>query len=655
MNGRVQEHQREGDRRPLAIRRRAMAPLSAVSSTAASLLFVMIAALPMLKRLRSPTILGDDVIRIVDLIKLPLREYLFLNFAEHIAPLFQLVSWFTWQIIGHDVRLAPMGFSAASVLSWAVVLLLFCLWLWRETGSRTASLIAVALAAQSPLVLETAWWYSASSFLWALAGVLIALLGASCLAQRRVSALSMIFVGTVLGLAGTTLGILAAPLAIFRGVFEPKISGRLKVLVIVAAVGGIVAYRQVCKMGGVTLFKTDPQSAFPKVDLVGGMGYAFSVPGRLLWPSLLGVPVSSLIDPLPAWLCIGAGAMALTATAALALWPRALWNRRLVLIGAAMIYSAYALTYSARMIMLKQGLWTEPQFLYQFAARYHVLPLLGLLTVVAAVLASWPVLRRCDTRRGLPALLAAFVGLITMFVQAEEASKWNWMLRQPDQRVTLSALHHLGQLARDEGLPRSQLMRVFDPVFRPWNGSVMHDNPNAFHLMNLAVEAPEQVERSVPDDRARALLLASLTPVERIALGAGTCPSQVSGRPQTEARTVSVARQVGAHEVTEFKPGKFRPEHPGDFIEFEFDSVTDARYLFLPGLEANQDMIVLLSDKPGSWRGGNNLLWRRSPSADAFIDLQRLIHWSGSPLSRIRLQFTCPGELALAGPPCLLR
>ena len=190
--------------------------------------------------------------------------------------------------------------------------------------------------------------------------------------------------------------------------------------------------------------------------------------------------------------------------------------------------------------MLKQGLWTEPQFLYQFAARYHVLPLLGLLTVVAAVLASWPVLRRCDTRRGLPALLAAFVGLITMFVQAEEASKWNWMLRQPDQRVTLSALHHLGQLARDEGLPRSQLMRVFDPVFRPWNGSVMHDNPNAFHLMNLAVEAPEQVERSVPDDRARALLLASLTPVERIALGAGTCPSQVSGRPQTEARTVSV-------------------------------------------------------------------------------------------------------------------
>ena len=66
-------------------------------------------------------------------------------------------------------------------------------------------------------------------------------------------------------------------------------------------------------------------------------------------------------------------------------------------------------------------------------------------------------------------------------------------------------------------------------------------------------------------------------------------------------------------------------------------------------------MIVLLSDKPGSWRGGNNLLWRRSPRADAFIDLQRLIHWSGSPLSRIRLQFTCPGELALAGPPCLLR
>ena len=261
----------------------------------------------------------------------------------------------------------------------------------------------------------------------------------------------MIGIGSALGLAATTLGILAAPLAILRGLLEPRISKLLKLLVIVTAVGGVTTYRQVCKMGGVTVFHTDPRSALPKIDLVGGMGYALSVPGRVLWPSLLGGPVSSLVDPLPAWLSFGAGTMALAATAAMALWPRAFWNRRLVVIGAAMIYSAYALTYSARTVMLKEGLWTERQFLYQCAVRYHVLPLLGLIAMVAALLASLPLLRPCETRGGLPALVAAFVGLILMFVQARESSLWNFMLNQPDQRVTLKALHRLGGLRETTG------------------------------------------------------------------------------------------------------------------------------------------------------------------------------------------------------------
>jgi hypothetical protein len=620
-----------------------------------SVLFVLVTILPLIRRLRSPTILGDDVTRIVDLVKFPFREHLFLPFAEHIAPLFQLVSWVTWQLIGHDVRLAPLGYSAASVLSWALVLVLLGFWLQRETGSRTASLIAVALAAHSPLILETAWWYSASSFLWAIAGILVATLGATYLARRPFAALPMIGLGSALGLAGTTLGILAAPLAILRGLLEPRISRRLKVLVIVAAVGGVFTYRQVCKLGGVTVFHTDPRSAIPRIDLAAGLGYALSVPGRLLWPSLVGIPVSSLIRPLPAWFCIGTGAMALAAAGALAFWPRARWNRLLVLIGAAMIYSGYALTYSARIIMLKEGRWTERQFLYQYASRYHVLPLLGLVTMVAALLASWPLIRRCDARRVLPAVVATLVGLVTMFVQSGEASRWKWMLRQPDQRVTLAAAYHLGELAQAEGVPRSQLMRIFDPVYRPWNGSVMHDCPYAFHLMNLAVQAPQQVERPLPDHKARARLLVWLTPAERIALGAETCASLASSQLDPDARTISIARRLACHGVSEFKPGQYQPEHWPAYIEFEFSPTPQARYVVLPGLAADQDLVILLQDSNGRWRSGQSIRWLKSPRTDAAIDLERLIHWSGSPLSRIRVQFTTPGELALEGPPRLLR
>ena len=469
---------------------------------AAALFFGFVTFIPIFRRLRHPTILGDDITRIVDVVKYPFREHLFLPFAEHIAPLFQLVTWLTWEAIGHDVRLAPLGYSAASVLSWMLVLGLLGFWLWRKTGSRTAALVAVALAAQSPLVLETAWWYSASSFLWAIAGILIAILGASFLARRPVMALLVVGIGSGLGLAGTTLGILAGPVAIVRGLVDRSASRWKKVLVIVAAVGGVFTYRQICKVGGVTVFHADPRSALPGVDARGGLFYALTVPGRVLWPSLVGVPVSREIMPQPLWLSVGAGAVVLALTAALAFWPKAPWNRRQVLVGAAMIYGCYLLTYSARTHMLKTGQWTEPQFLYQFASRYHVLPLLGSVTILATLLASWPLIRRLDARRGAAALLAAVVGLATMFVQEKESSFWNWMLDQPDQKTTLAAVNHVGDLARDQGVTRAQLMRIFDPVRRPWNGSVMNDRPYAFHLMNLAVQAPAEALRPVPDDEA---------------------------------------------------------------------------------------------------------------------------------------------------------
>ena len=165
----------------------------------APLAFAFVACLPLIRRLRHPTILGDDVIRIVDLIDLSFVDHLFRPFGNHVAPGFQFVSWVTWELIGHDIRRTPLGFSIASAVAWLLVLVLFSLWLKRETGSRTAVLVAVALVAQSPLVLETAWWYSSSSFSWAVAGVLVAPIGASWIAERPRRSLLLIGIGSAWG------------------------------------------------------------------------------------------------------------------------------------------------------------------------------------------------------------------------------------------------------------------------------------------------------------------------------------------------------------------------------------------------------------------------------------------------------------------------
>ena len=199
------------------------------------LAFTVVALLPLVKRLRHPTILGDDVIRIVDLINLPFDKHLLKPFGDHLAPGFQLVSWLTWEAIGHDIRLAPVGFTFASVTAWVFVLVLSGLWLKQETGSTTATLVALAVVAQSPLVLETAWWYSSSSFSWAVAGILIAVLGASRIGHRPRSSLFWIGIGSRLGPAGTTLGILAAPLAILRAATARETTHRNKLLAVVAA------------------------------------------------------------------------------------------------------------------------------------------------------------------------------------------------------------------------------------------------------------------------------------------------------------------------------------------------------------------------------------------------------------------------------------
>ncbi len=619
-------------------------------------IFVLVAMLPVLKRLRHPTLLGDDITRVVDLIKFPFLTHLLMPYGDHSAPLFQLVSSLTWEMSGHDLRLAPLAFCVASVTPWLLVLALLGLWLKRETGSSTAALTAVAIVAQSPLVLETVWWYSASSFSWAIAGILAAVLGASELARRPRASLALIGIGCALGPAGTTLGILALPLAVLRAAIEPGASRRMKVSAFLAAAAGLTCHTLVGMMGTSDVAYVSVSGRF-RLDPVGGLEHALTVPGRILWPSALGVPATWTAAPMSIWLRGGAGALALAGILALAAWPRARWDRRLVLVGAAMIYTSYFLTFTSRMHMYKLGYWTEAELVYKFAARYHVLPLIGLAATVAALLSSWPMIRRCDTRRGLPMLVGTAVGLVMFAMQAHEATQWDWMLHQPDQRATFEAVHRVGVVARDEGIPRGQLLRIFDPAYRTWNASVQINRPYAFHIMSLAIQAPERVEHLIPDAEARRRLTTRLTAAERISLGAASCPSGKLPDSPRDLQTLAVARRIEVSKASEVQPGRFRLMEAPSYIEYEFDPTTEAKFLSLPGLDADQDLVVAWQVPSSEWRQCQafRLLRSHLGDGDAVVDLDRLINLPDRPISRIRIYFTNRGELALDGPPRLLR
>jgi hypothetical protein len=128
-----------------------------------------------LPRLRHPSIYGDDLVRIGDLQVRSLSGLLFLPFNEHMAPFFQSVSWTTWQLAGRSLTAAPLTFTLASYVPWLLCLIILGRLIAHATGSPTAALVSVALFGITPLYPEVVFWYSASSFAWALFWTLLAL------------------------------------------------------------------------------------------------------------------------------------------------------------------------------------------------------------------------------------------------------------------------------------------------------------------------------------------------------------------------------------------------------------------------------------------------------------------------------------------------
>jgi hypothetical protein len=321
-----------------------------------------------------------------------------------------------------------------------------------------------------------------------------------------------------------------------------------------------------------------------------------------------------------------------------------------------MIYLSYTLTYCSRAGLINTGRWNEFQLLYRWAGRYHLLPLIGMCTLIAAVLGVCPVARRCDAVKGRPLAVGLFAQLLALFAYQPGVNNWRWMLGQPDQKATLAALHHVGEVAREEGVTREQLTRIFDPVNRSRNCS-LRTNPRYFHHMKLVELPPASVLRPLSDDEARGRILAHLSERERLWLTAGAVYTLGESSPSPGAEEFVTVRLLTRENVREVEPGRYRSAGWPAYLRYEADVPTGARFLSIPGLSAKDDVKISWSDSAGRWRPLQYVCWVSTPApgARAAIDFQRLVNWPTGNRGRFRVEFSNPGEITVRQPRLLRR
>ena len=80
-----------------------------------------------------------------------------------------------------------------------------------------------------------------------------------------------------------------------------------------------------------------------------------------------------------------------------------------------------------------------------------------------------------------------------------------------------------------------------------------------------------------------------------MSLGADMCASLAPVRPCLTPERWRCGR-YDVHEAHEVGPGIYQSGNQAGFIGFEFEPAPEARYLYLPGLKADQDVSVYWCD-----------------------------------------------------------
>jgi hypothetical protein len=598
-----------------------------------ALAFLAVCLGPYLARLRNPSLYADDIDRVAQLRESTLGALLFAPFNEHMAPLFQLVSWLTWGLVGRSLARAPLAFTLASYAPFLLALVVLARLLRLETSSRAAALAGVAVFSVSWLAIESVYWYSASSFMWALLATMVAWLGAAGAADPapRRSSLPIASAAAALAPAFSAVGLLAGPIAALRASTG---GGRLRsrLPAVAAPMAGMALYLTVC--GAFRYHDVVAASLERQANFGPGLVAAVKAPAEALIPALFG------FQPRPTRGVWSLVSLTLVAAGIAALGVRAVrsaGDRPMIAGGLALILGGYALVFCAR-----PDVDGHPALLVQ---RYHLFPMLGLAVLLAPVFRR--ALGRWDARPVSALWVVTGLSAVLLVAHASEMRGRARFLRYPDQARTLAAIDRLGAACARLGVPRAQALAALDPIETEWTPP----GRNALVLLPPGADRP-----ALPDAAVKPALLAALSASDRRSVCGGMDATPYI-RPvgATETADVAVGRRVGLFRVREAGPGRLVAAGWPAFVEFAMDAcgpASDARALrltFEGDAPAGLVEVWWRGDR-GRWTETRSVRLNPRPGRAWLLPLGQLPHWAPSDAARVRLLFHAPGNLAAAAP-----
>jgi hypothetical protein len=487
--------------------------------------------------------------------------------------------------------------------------------------------------ALSSLTAECTFWFSSSSFTWALSWTLIALLstcpgdGGSVWIRRM-----GLFVGGLLAPASSAIGLLAGPLAGGRLAARKgdrfaaliPVSGTLTFLVIAAS----FRYDRVLGSG-----IRNP------VDRLGGLILALEAPMARLAPgALAGIDLDRILP--------GAVILALSLSAFAAAAVLMIRNRRagLAVVAFGLILGGYFLTYPFRNSHGDRWLFA--------VGRFHLFPQVGLILLFALASRRW--LSRLDG--SWPRTLAVLNGVaaVLLVVHSGRFGREFATYHHPEQRETLAALVRVGDLCNDLGVSRDRCLAALDPVWSYW----FQQDYNGLWLVPRFGDGPART-----DEETRQLLLGGLSDAERRALWGGMDVS-ASARPLGEgARTVTVGHLAVGDHARPLLPAREIPLYKMTgwpaALEYRMDEYSGAdgpRYLAFRTGPLRMPVEILWRCAGEGWSRARSVRFRTDPAQGTqewAVPLDLLPHWPKARVDGLRIQFVA-SPIAF-GDPRLLR